>query len=56
MPLAQGFEEIVYPGEIEARNDGRNRADGLLLPQDTIADLQKLGQQTGVSTQSLFSL
>ena len=56
VPLAQGFEEIVYPGEIEARNDVRNRADGLLLPQDTIADLQKLGQQTGVSTQSLFSL
>jgi len=45
VPLAQGFEEIVYPGELEARNDARNRAEGLLLPQDTIADLGKLADE-----------
>ena len=28
VPLAQGFEEVFYPGEMEARNDARNRADG----------------------------
>jgi len=45
VPLAQGFEEIVYPGEIEARNDVRNRADGLLLPEDTLADLRTLAAE-----------
>ncbi|MDB5361721.1 MAG: putative oxidoreductase YbiC [Rhodospirillales bacterium] len=40
--LAAGSEEVFYPGEIEARNDAHNRADGLLLPADTVADLTKL--------------
>jgi len=48
VPLAQGFDEVVYPGEIEARNDARNRAAGLLLPEDTIADLRKLGTEYGL--------
>ena len=30
--LAKGAEEIFYPGEIEARNDQRHRAEGLKLP------------------------
>ena len=38
-PLAQGHDEIFYPGEIEARNEAKNRRDGLLLPDDTLADL-----------------
>jgi LDH2 family malate/lactate/ureidoglycolate dehydrogenase len=46
--LAKGAEEIFYPGEIEARNDQRHRAEGLKLPQDTIADLTKLGQGMGI--------
>jgi LDH2 family malate/lactate/ureidoglycolate dehydrogenase len=40
--LAAGSEEVFYPGEIEARNNAHNRADGLLLPADTVADLTKL--------------
>ncbi len=47
-PLAQGFTEIVYPGEIEARNDARHRVEGLTLPEDTMADLQKIGAALGV--------
>jgi LDH2 family malate/lactate/ureidoglycolate dehydrogenase len=43
VPLAQGFTEILYPGEREARNDVKNRADGRRLPDDTIADLRKTG-------------
>ena len=42
VPLAQGFEEVYYPGEIEARNDARNRRDGLSLPDDTLQDLRQL--------------
>ena len=44
VPLAQGFEEVVYPGEIEARNEAQNRAAGLLLPDETLADLRKLAR------------
>jgi LDH2 family malate/lactate/ureidoglycolate dehydrogenase len=43
VPCAEGTEEIFYPGEIEARNDTRFRREGLLLPADTLADLEKLG-------------
>jgi LDH2 family malate/lactate/ureidoglycolate dehydrogenase len=49
VPLAQGFDEIVYPGEIEARNEVRNRAEGLLLPEDTLADLKRLADEIGAS-------
>lgn len=42
VPLAQGFDEVVYPGELEARNDLRNRREGILLPADTLMDLKKL--------------
>lgn len=48
VPLAQGSEEIVYPGEIEARNEVRNRAEGLLLPEDTLADLRRLALEMGI--------
>jgi len=48
VPLAQDAEAIFYPGEIEARNDVANRATGLSLPGDTLADLRKLGGELGL--------
>jgi LDH2 family malate/lactate/ureidoglycolate dehydrogenase len=48
VPLAQGFNEISYPGELEARSEAKNRAEGLLLPADTLTDLQKLADEFGV--------
>jgi LDH2 family malate/lactate/ureidoglycolate dehydrogenase len=48
VPLALGFEEIVYPGEIEARNEARHRAEGLLLPEDTRADLSRIASEFGL--------
>jgi LDH2 family malate/lactate/ureidoglycolate dehydrogenase len=48
VPLAQGFEEVFYPGEIEARNDARNRQSGLSLPEDTLQDLRKLANDYGL--------
>jgi len=54
-PLAQGFSEIVYPGELEARNDAKNRVTGLILPDDTIADLRKTGAENGVSAEQIWS-
>ncbi|QDJ12223.1 Malate dehydrogenase (plasmid) [Roseomonas mucosa] len=41
-PLAQGAEEIFYPGELEGRSEERGRRDGVLLPPDTLADLTRL--------------
>ncbi len=55
VPLAQGFEEVVYPGEIEARNDTRSRAEGLLWPPDTLTDLSKLANETGLISRLPFA-
>lgn len=54
VPLAEGFNEVVYPGEIEARNDIRNRAEGLVLPDDTLADLEKLAEEHGLRSRLPF--
>jgi LDH2 family malate/lactate/ureidoglycolate dehydrogenase len=43
--LGKNTEEIVYPGELEARNEARHRAEGLLLPEDTRADLERLASE-----------
>jgi LDH2 family malate/lactate/ureidoglycolate dehydrogenase len=48
VPLAPGADEIFYPGEIEARNDARHRAEGLELPQATLADLRAVARETGI--------
>jgi LDH2 family malate/lactate/ureidoglycolate dehydrogenase len=54
VPLAKGFEEINYPGEIEANNDVRNRREGLLLPDDTLADLKRIARETGLESKLPF--
>ena len=54
VPLAQGFTEVFYPGEIEARNDTRNRREGLHLPEDTLADLTKIAKRTGLTSKLPF--
>lgn len=48
-PLAQGFDEIFYPGEMEARAAERHQREGLRLPQDTWADLEKIAQESGTA-------
>ena len=50
VPLAAGFDEIFYPGEMEARNDERNRRSGLQLPADTIADLERVARETSLTS------
>jgi len=49
VPRAEGIDEVFYPGEIEARNDVLNRNEGLLLPDDTLADLAKIGERRGLA-------
>lgn len=48
--VAKGFEEIFYPGELEARNDQENRRHGLSLPDDTLADLRAIAQSNGLQS------
>jgi LDH2 family malate/lactate/ureidoglycolate dehydrogenase len=51
VPPAQGFEEVLYPGEIEDNNDAQFRREGLALPEDTRADLRRIAQATGLTAQ-----
>jgi LDH2 family malate/lactate/ureidoglycolate dehydrogenase len=54
VPRARGFEEVFYPGEIEARNDVRNREQGLELPEDTLADLRRIAKESGLESRLPF--
>jgi len=49
VPLAKGYDEVFYPGEIEANNDIANRRDGLLLPADTLENLASIARDTGLT-------
>jgi len=46
-PLAQGCDEIFYPGEMEARASERHLRDGLRLPEDTWNDLASVAKEIG---------
>jgi len=46
--LARDFDEVFYPGEIEDRNHERHREQGLVLPDDTLADLRRIARETGL--------
>jgi LDH2 family malate/lactate/ureidoglycolate dehydrogenase len=48
VPLAQGVDEVFYPGELEARSDLRFRRAGIELPEDTVADLRRVGAELGI--------
>jgi LDH2 family malate/lactate/ureidoglycolate dehydrogenase len=50
VPRAQGFDEVFYPGEIEARNNERNRRDGIEFPVDTLADLRRIAKERGLES------
>ena len=53
VPLARGSAEILYPGEIEARNDRRHRAQGLVLPDNVLSDLQAQGELAGLDFRAM---
>jgi LDH2 family malate/lactate/ureidoglycolate dehydrogenase len=50
VPLAQGFHEVFYPGELEDRAAREHLAQGLALPERTLDDLRQLAASTGVPT------
>lgn len=49
VPLAPGFDEILYPGELEARNEARHARDGLDLPEKSWTDLGAEAERWGVA-------
>lgn len=46
VPLAKGFDEVFYPGEMENNSDAKFRREGLQLPDDTVADLRRIAKET----------
>jgi LDH2 family malate/lactate/ureidoglycolate dehydrogenase len=48
VPVAPNYDAVYYPGEIEARNDSKHREQGILLPEDTIADIHRVAREAGV--------
>jgi LDH2 family malate/lactate/ureidoglycolate dehydrogenase len=55
VPPAKGHDAVYYPGEIEARNDLRNRETGLQFPADTLADLARIARETGLEAKLPFA-
>jgi LDH2 family malate/lactate/ureidoglycolate dehydrogenase len=49
VPLATGFEEILYPGELEDRSRARLEGAGIELPERTMEALERLAAETGVA-------
>jgi LDH2 family malate/lactate/ureidoglycolate dehydrogenase len=48
VPLAPGFDQVLYPGELEARAAREHLHKGLSLPRRTLDDLRRLAAATGV--------
>jgi LDH2 family malate/lactate/ureidoglycolate dehydrogenase len=49
VPLAQGFDEVFHPGEVEDRAEAANlAAGGVELAARSAADLRRLAAETGV--------
>jgi LDH2 family malate/lactate/ureidoglycolate dehydrogenase len=49
VPLADGADEIFYPGEIENRAEARAIVGGVTLPERTVAELRALAADAGVA-------
>ena len=56
VPLAKGFDEIFYPGEIEIRNEERHLRDGVQLPEQTLVSLANLARETGLESRLPFAV
>lgn len=46
---AEGFEEVLVPGEPEARAEARARREGVLIPTAVYQELQDLGRRLNVA-------
>jgi LDH2 family malate/lactate/ureidoglycolate dehydrogenase len=46
VPLAQGHQQVYFPGEMEDLADIENRRQGLLLPEDTLLSLKEVAKES----------
>ena len=53
-PRAEGFEEILMPGEPEDRNEQARRVQGIPLTPDVVLTLKAEGEKVGVVTSGGF--
>jgi len=51
VPLAEGFDEIFFPGEIEDGSRAHREHEGIELPAKTLEALERLAAETGVPLQ-----
>lgn len=48
VPLANNVEEILYPGERRYRTYLENSEHGIILPDEVVQELERLGQECGI--------
>ncbi len=51
---APGFEEILYPGEIEYRNETRQKKEGIFIEESTWKDLKSLADSYNIKSELPF--
>ena len=51
-PLAEGFTEVLYPGEIEYRTEQQRRRDGIPIEDETWRQLTGLAPASGLAIPS----
>ena len=48
-PTADGFDDVLLPGEVEMRRRRERLADGIALPVDTLAGLERAARRVSVA-------
>lgn len=54
VPVAAGHSQVFYPGEMETQADIEQRANGLLLPADTLTELMRVASDAGLAKPNLL--
>jgi uncharacterized oxidoreductase len=54
-PPAAGFQEVLYPGEIEYRTAQQRQQEGILVEEETWRQLVALAEQSGMSVPAVKS-
>lgn len=54
VPPAPGFEEVLLPGEPEARTRARRENEGIPIPEDTWRAVRETGAELGVNVESFI--
>ena len=55
VPPAPGFDEVLIPGELEARAKERRAVEGIPIPDETWQEMQEIARQVGVDPEASMS-